>query len=436
MARSLTAFATFLCLYLAWSGCQRGEESSGGGDAAGSGPLRLQAFGDPAELNAYKELIAAFEARTPDVKIELIPVGKQKDHMAKLATGFSGGNPPDLFLINFRRYGQFAAKGVLEPIGPRLTERGQYREEDFYEPAIEAFRYEGTLVCAPQNISSLVVYYNRSLFEKAGLPVPGDAWTWPDFLAAAKALTQDTNGDGRMDVYGLGFEPTVIRLAPFVWQAGGDLVDDLQRPTRFLLDEPKAREALDFVRSWYATHKVVPPLVENKSEDHESRFARGGLGMILHSRRYTATLRTVQGLDWDVAPLPRHEQAATVLHADAYCLAKSSKLKDAAYRFVEFALSPEGAGIIARSGRTVPARKTVAEGPDFLDPNAPPRSARVFLDSIAHIRRTPNIAAWNEIETRADPLVEEWYFSPTPPRKSLGQDLGEATQGLFTEPAP
>jgi multiple sugar transport system substrate-binding protein len=410
---------------LAWSGCKSGQERSA--HATASGPLRLQIVADSPEIDAYKALIAAFQASAPDVKVELIPVASQKDHMAGLAASLPAGDPPDLFLINFRRYGQFAAEGVLEPLGPRLIERGRFREEDFYEPAIEAFRHDGTLVCAPRNVSSLVVYYNRKLFEEAGLPLPGDAWTWAEFLDAAKALTRDTN-------YGLGFEPTLIRLAPFVWQAGGDLVDDLHRPTRFMLDEPKAREALDFVRSWHATHKVVPPLIENESEDLESRFARGGLGMFLESRRYTAALRTVSGLDWDVAPLPRHEKAATVLHADAYCMAKRSKLKDAAYRFLEFALDTEGAGIISRSGRIVPTRKTVAEGPDFLDPNAPPRSARIFIDSIANVRRTPSIAAWNEIETRADPLVEEWFFSAAPPRKSLGQNLGEATQELFEKP--
>ncbi len=431
MTRSRT-LATLLCMCLACSGCKSGEERSA--HATASGPLRLQVFGDAPELNAYKDLIAAFQASAPDVKVELIPVATQKDHMAKLASSLPDGDPPDLFLINFRRYGQFAAQGVLEPLGPRLTERGRFREEDFYEPAIEAFRYDGTLVCAPRNTSSLAVYYNRTLFKEAGLPLPGAAWTWAEFLTAAKALTRDTNGDGKSDVYGLGFEPALIRLAPFVWQAGGDLVDDLQRPTRFMLDEPKAREALNFVRSWQATHKVVPPLIENESEDLESRFARGGLGMFLESRRYTAALRTVRGLDWDVAPLPRHERAATVLHADAYCMAKRSKLKDAAYRFLEFALNPEGAGIISRSGRIVPTRKTVAEGPDFLDPNAPPRSARIFIDSIANVRRTPSIAAWNEIEARADPLVEEWFFSAAPPRKSLGQNLGEATQELFEKP--
>lgn len=429
MARTLARYFFGFTLTLVCFGCGRAKAPPV--DGAPTQTLRLQAFGDPAELTAYKELIAAFERIAPDVKVEFIPVGKQKDHMTKLTTGFAGGDPPDLFLINFRRFGQFTEKNVLEPLGPRLAERGRLKESDFFKQTTEAFRYNGTLTCVPQNLSSLVVYYNRALFEQAGVPLPAADWKWEEFLSAAKALTKDDDGDGRMDTYGLGVEPTLIRIAPFVWQAGGDIVDDVHRPTRFTLDEPPAREALDFIRSWYGTHKVVPPLAGELSEDHESRFARGALGMILQSRRYTATLRTVQNLDWDVAPLPSHKQTATVLHADAYCLAKSSQFKDAAYRFIEFALSTEGATIIAKSGRTVPALKSVAESPVFLDPAAPPKSARVFLDSIENMRRPPNIATWNEIESRVDPLIEDWYSSETPPTKSLGSEVQQAVGRLL-----
>lgn len=200
MARSLARYLT-LCAFvlaLAGAGCQRGESPQGGGSTAGK-MLRLQAFGDPAELAAYKELIAAFERSAPDVRVEFIPVGKQKDHMTKLTTGFSGGDPPDLFLINFRRFGQFADKDVLEPLGPRMAERGRLKESDLFEQTTDAFRYNGTMMCVPQNVSSLVVYYNRALFEKAGVPLPKADWTWEDFLAAAKNLTKDNDGDGQID---------------------------------------------------------------------------------------------------------------------------------------------------------------------------------------------------------------------------------------------
>lgn len=409
-----------------------GSESPLENAPAGPVTIELQAFGDPAEVAAYRELISAFEAATPDVRVQLIPIGKQADHMAKLATAFAAKSPPDLFLINYRRYGQFASRGVLEPLGPRLTERGKFKEEDFYPQTIEAFRFGDVLQCAPQNVSSLVSYINTDLFAAAGLTPPGEKWSWAEFDAAAKALTRDADGDGRAETYGIGFEPTLIRLAPFIWQAGGEIVDDLHKPTQFTLETDAAKRALAQVHGW-RLNGWAPPLIENKSEDHESRFARGALGMILHSRRYTATLREVSGLNWDVAPLPSDVKEATVLHADAYCMAAASSKKDAAYRFIEFALGTEGAGIVARSGRTVPARRSVAESPVFLDPELPPRSAKVFLDSLSRMQRTPNIARWNEVETRVDPLVEEWYFGPENPPKSLDEDITDSITGLFDE---
>ncbi len=417
MARTVTWTAVLVAGAVLLGGCQKDEAPARGeAQAAAQAPteVTLQLFGDPAEVSGYRALITAFEAKHPDVKVRLIPIGKQKDHMAKLTTGFSGGTPPDLFLLNYRRYGQFAGKGVLEPLGARLAKSAVLKEGDLYAPAVEAFRFGGTLTCLPQNISSLVVYYNRALFERHGVPLPQAGWTWEDFQSAAKTLTKDTDGDGRNDVHGLGFEPALGRLAPFIWQAGGDVVDNVQHPRALTLLDPAALDGLRFVLTLHRVHKVTPTLEEAKSENHEARFAAGRLGMLLNSRRLVPTLRAVPGLDWDVAPLPMHPTTKadfTVLHSDAYCMPASSKVKDAAFRFVEFALGPVGAELVARTGRTVPSLKRVAEGPAFLDPHARPASARVFLDSIEHMRRLPNIPQWNEVETRADAIVEEWFYT-------------------------
>jgi multiple sugar transport system substrate-binding protein len=158
----------------------------GGRDAATA--LRFQVFGDPLEIAGYRELLAAYHAQHPDARVELTPVGKQKDHMARLATAFAAGDPPDVFVLNFRRFGQLAAKGVLAELGREMAATGQWREADFYEPAVEAFRYEGRLLCLPQNVSSLVVYYNRALFRAAQLPLPTADWTVGEFMVAALNL--------------------------------------------------------------------------------------------------------------------------------------------------------------------------------------------------------------------------------------------------------
>lgn len=395
--------------------------------------VALQVFADPAEAAAYQELIGAFEQENQDVEIKLVPVGSQSDHMAKLSTAFSAGNPPDLFLVNYRRFGQFAGRGVLDPLGARLARSQVFGEKDLFPEAVDAFRFEGTLLCLPQNVSTPVVYWNRALFREAGLAPPAEGWTWDDMLQAAKALTKDDNGDGIVDIRGLGFEPSLNRFAPFIWQAGGEIVDDLEHPTTMSLFDPGTIEALTFLTELQYLHHVVPTLPEFESEDVEHQFANDRLGMLIESRRATTALRVVQDLDWDVAPLPVHperREPVVMLHSDAYCMAKSSAVKDAAFRFVEFALGPDGAPILSRTGRTVPSLRSVAESEAFLDPSQPPESAQVFLDQIPFIRRFPNIAVWHEIESKADPVVEEWSFGREPPT-ALGLEIDVATLELF-----
>lgn len=404
--------------------------------ACSSGPetITLQIFGDPVETAAYRSLIRTFEQSNPQVRVRLVVVGSQKDHMAKLTTSFAGGSPPDLFLLNYRRFGQFAAKGVLQPLG---DVPGGPKLEDLYPPAVDAFRVSGRVMCLPQNISTPVVYYNTALFAREGVEPPSPGWDWDEMRRKAQVLTADTNNDGRVDEHGLGFEPSLNRIAPFIWQAGGEIVDDLDNPTQMnLLSEP-ALETLKFLSSLQHSDRVMPSAADVESEDVESRFANGRLAMLIDSRRATTALRKVEGLEWDVAPLPVHprvRKAAVMLHSDAYCMAKASKHGDVAIKFVGFALGEQGATIMARAGRTVPSLRSVAESEAFLDPNQAPASAHVFLDQIAVVGRSPNIAVWHEIESKADVVIEEWFYATEPP-EFLGLEIDVATLELL-QPKP
>ncbi len=425
MNRSLRVAVSSLFFVLA--AC---TQTDGGADS-----ITVQISGSPDEADSYRVLTDAFEEASPGAKVNLVVVPNAGDHIAKLVTSFSGGKPPDLFLVNYRRFGQFADRKVLAPIGPLLAASERTREEDFYPEALDSFRRAGVLQCMPTNISNQVVYYNKTLFARAGLAAPQTGWRWADFLAFAKRLTSDTNGDGKTDVYGLGVEPQLVRVAPFVWQTGGEVVDDVEDPTKTTMLGPSELRALKYFIELRRVHKVVPSLAEFESEDLEARFAAGRLGMLIESRRITPALRDVPDLEWDVAPLPSERQTATMLHSDALCMAKTSTKKDLAFRFIEFATGPEGAPILARTGRTVPSHMAVSRSPDFLAPGQQPTHAQVFLDQIPHIRRFPNIGPWNEIETKADPIVEEWFFG-NERIEALGIEIDIATRELFVEARP
>lgn len=378
--------------------------------SAANETISFMVFGDPAERQAYLELVAAFHEAHPEISVELIHIPSPREYRTRLATEFAAGSPPDVTLMNYRRYSAFAANGLLEPVEPYLAGSELIQPEDFYRITIDAFTWDGEITCIPQNISSLVVYYNQDLFDAASLPYPADGWTWDDFVQTAVALTQDFDNDGTVDQYGLGVEPSLYRLVPFVWQNGAPIVNNDEFPTRLTLTRPPAQAALQWFVDLRQVHGVVPGRVEEAAMDNESRFIAGSTAMYLNSRRGTPTYREIEGFVWDVAPLPRNQEVAGVLHSDAYCLSRTTENKDAAWTFIEFANSPTGQTIIAGSGRTVPSLTAVAESPAFLDPNQLPARSRVWLDTIPTLRLVPIISSWEEIEGTASEEIERAFY--------------------------
>jgi len=436
MVRPLTG--TLTAVLLAIAACS--GSGATGGEGPAEGRISFLTFGDPAELAAFRQVIAAFEKSQDDVDVQLVEAGDRTDLIARLSTSVAGGSPPDVFLLNYRYYGQFAAKGAIEPITDRLAGSGVIAEDDFYPEAIDAFRWRGELMCLPQNISSLVVYYNRDLFTRYGVTEPGDEWTWSELIEKATLLTRDANGNrvppgevegaSVVETYGLGVEPSIIRVAPFVWSNGGELVDDDTRPTRLALASPEATEALRAFLELRLAYGAVPTDEEVEAEDDETRFANGRLAMLMSSRRATPTLREVADFEWDVAPLPTFKEPAGILHSDAYCITAASADKRAAWRFVEFANSPRGQRIVARTGRTVPSLIEVSRSRAFLDPSLSPSRSEVFLDGIPAIHAVPRISTWPEIEDATAGILENAFYRGEPV-DDVVRRLDEATRPLF-----
>lgn len=399
------------------------------GNAGGGrdGAVRVQVSGEPEETKVYQALVAAFERKHDDIDIQLIEVPEKDEHLAKLATSFAGGDAPEIFLINYREYAQFVVRGAIEPYEGFL-QSNDVDLVDYFPQPIEAFTYEAALQCMPQNISSLVVYFNTDLFQAAGIERPRRGWNWDDFREIARKLTRD-------EVHGLGVEPSIIRVAPFVWSNGGEIVDDHSDPSHFTLGEPAAREALEYLVDLVREDRVVPSEADVAAQDLETRFVTGKLGMWLSSRRDTPVLREVRGLNWDVAPLPQAKEPAGILHSDAYCLAAGvdSELQEDAARFIAFATGEQGQTITALGGRTVPSLKSIARSGAFLDPTQPPAHPEVFLQGVSYMRRTPVTPTWTEIEDIAGEILTRAFYETGYTVDDAIAALRAETAGLFAE---
>lgn len=335
-----------LCLAAAACGDDDPDAEGAAAGAAG-GSISVQASGGESELQAFQDLADSFEADHPGAEVELVGVADQGDHIAKLATAFAGGAPPDVFLINYRRMGRFVDGDVIEPAA-----LGDIATSDLYAPPVEAFTFGGRLMCIPQNVSSVVTYVNPSLFAKAGVELPTAGWTWVEALGTARALA----GKG---IEAVGFDAEFRSVAPFVWSAGGEVVDDTADPTKVTFDTAPARKALRFLLDLQETGLDA---TDRAASEPQARFAAGDLAMYFDSRRAVPAFRK-SGVDFDVVPLPQDQKLASMLASDGWCVSKASKEKALAQEFARYAVGTEGAPSWPR--RDVPSR------PSALWPRAP-----------------------------------------------------------------
>lgn len=400
------------------------------------GPVSFYVFGDDAEKAAYDTLVAAFSKKFPDIQVKLVSTpgedefkfGDAEDaYRQRLTLDFASSKPPDVFLMNYREYGIFAGKNAIEPVGPYFTKSTVLKAGDFYQEALTPFMRNGTLDCVPQGASSIVVYYNKDLFDKAKVAYPKAGWTWDDFLKTAQALT--VAGDEKTAQFGLVIEKDFTRVMPFIWQNGGEIVDNAAKPTKLTLDTPEAKAAFQFFVDLQVKYHVTPNEEQATSQSIEDRFLTGKAGMIVFSRRLVPSLRQTS-FDWDVAPLPQGKKAATLLYSDGYCMSKGGQNKDAAWALIEYANSVEGQTILAKTGRTVPSLKAVANSPAFLDPSAKPKNSQIFLDEIPNIRTSPILVNWADIEEQANQQLDTAFYGGQTVDKAVAA-IQDNTKDLF-----
>jgi multiple sugar transport system substrate-binding protein len=385
------AKAVVLLLAMALAGCQ-GEQQ------ATSTVLTVAAAGGDGEIRALREVADAFEAANPGTTVRLDTVAEAGELVSKLTVALAAKSPPDVFVMNYRRLGSFAAKGVMEPV-PADSATG------LHPKPLEAFTFAGSLLCLPSNAASMVVYVNPSLFTRVAVALPPGRWSWDELLATAKQLKSK-------GVTAIGFEPSLIRLAPFVWSNGGELVDSVDEPTSVDLRSAEAREAIGFLLE---LQKQGMGAAARAAQDPEEAFAAGRVAMYFDSRRAVPGFRKTEGLDFDVRPVPTKVSAVSVLHSDGYCVTKAGPRRALAQAFADFAVTGPGAEVLARSGRTVPVKTALASAPGFR--SGRPASSQVFLDQLDAARSLPNAPRWNEAEGAADELLAQLFAG----RLSVGQ---------------
>jgi multiple sugar transport system substrate-binding protein len=374
--------------------------------------IQFASWGSQSEVAIIKPILAEFEQNNPDIKVEFVHI--PQNYFQKIHLLFASNLAPDVLFINNLYLPIYANANVLQEF--TIDKNGIIREQGtgngeqnkssflfplssslFYKKALKALSYNNKLYAIPRDVSTLVVYYNKDIFKKYNVPLPGKYWTFDDFLILAQKLTKDTNNDGKTDIWGVSFDEDLLFYLPYLMsEGGGVLSDDLKTS---IIDSPKSQKGLKFYADLRNKYHVAPTEAESASATMAQLFLQGKLAMQVSGRWLVPKYREDAKFEWNVINFPAGDKGSVVpLDASGWAIAKSSKHKKEAARLIEFLASKQSSEKFTQSGLIVPARIDVAQGA-FLsfDKNAP-QNKKVFIDIIKTAKNTPVSVNYNEIQ--------------------------------------
>lgn len=347
--------------------------------------VRLMMWGSPDEVQVVQGYLTAFRRSHPDVVVQ-VEHAPDMGYQQKLQTLVRGGNLPDVLYVNEGDISWLARDGALADLAPLLArDAAEVKPDDLYELAQRPFRRGESTYGICKDFATLVLYYNKDLFDAYEVPYPKPGWTWADFRDAAERLTHPEAGR-----WGFLMETWPEELFPWIWQAGGEVAQD--EPPRWLMGTPEHADAsargLQFLADliWHPDPKrrVSPPPSVTRDQAGNALFVRGQAAMCTYGRWACMTFKNVTAFDWDTVELPRDARAATTTFTVSYSIARNTRNLEKAWTLVKFLTSRTAQEAVANSGQAIPSRRSVATTDAFLRPSALVERGHV-VDSRAHI---------------------------------------------------
>jgi ABC-type glycerol-3-phosphate transport system substrate-binding protein len=285
----------------------------------------------------------------------------------------------------------------IVPMSNFLEGSGMSRESfaDIYEIFLEGSRQGGVLWSFPFNKSVRNLYYNKDLFEQAGLDPEMPPRTWEEYRALAKKLTRDLDGDGKMDQWGLASQITVTMFENLLVQNGGSLLNDDETAAAF--DSPEGVEALEFMADLLVRDGTA---LLSQGWEYQNEFLAGKVAMIEGSSVSLAFIEGKYAFELGVAPLPAGKRdTQLVAGTDVVIFATTQEREKKAWAFVEWFTDTEQTARWAAATGYLPVRKSAMKHPVLA----------------ARLESVPGLAAAYAQLDRAlpQPKAKGWYAGRT-----------------------
>lgn len=406
--------------------------TGGGSDDVGqtqqpAGPVTLSFWHGytDAEADSLNTLIDDWNAENPDINIEPLFVNNDKA-LQKLAVALQGGEPPDITYQYGSSLPQLAeAPGLVDLTDWSASEEAAW--DDFVPGAQSAATFNGKVLGVPALIDNLAVVYNKGLFDDAGLEYPNDQWTWDDFRAAAKALTDPVEKRFGFSYPMDASEDTVWHYDPLLWQNGGSILTEDESQAAF--NSPEGVEALEVLVGMAVEDESVYLDVQNSQ--YTGLFNNGKIGMLVTG---PWDLSSFPDVDYGVEVLPGFDgDHQTIAGPDMWTVFDNGDGRaQAAVEFVTWLTAPEQVKTEALATGHLPIRLSVVDDPAFVKEfDAAFPGVGVFAENLKNVTQArPVLAAYPQVSEAMGLAIVAAMLGEEGAQAALEEAVAQANDAL------
>jgi len=405
--------AVALSAVLALTATACGDDGSGsagdkGADGSGKGEIVFWDNNGGIRTDVWKEIIADFEKANPDIKVKYVGIAAT-EYQSKVDTALQGGGLPDVGGVGAAMLAGFAAQNALEPLDDRLGKSSLNGKlnEDMVKSLKAAGGRDDTLYSIPTSANNGVLYYRTDLFKEAGLDEPT---TWDNFYEAADKLTDKGKNEFGYTIRG-GAGSIAQALDAMYGQSGITSFWDTGNE-KTTVNDPKNVAALE---KYVGLFKKVTPAADlnNDFTKMVAQWDSGTIGMLNHNLgSYQDHVKALgvdkfRGIPQPVGPGGKRVQVSNPV--DGLGLFKSSKNKDAAWKFIDFATSKAENSKFNEAAGQVPSNNDAAKDAWVSKAEPTKLAAEALSDGSTTIIQLPYyLPDWNTIsKTDNEPAFQK-----------------------------
>lgn len=360
-----------------------------------------------AEIDA---MIAAFNEVYPHITIEY-ETAAYGDYFTKLQSQIAGDVAPDTFELNYETFVTYASKGVLLNMDEQIAADDTYDPSVYNQAALEAFQYGGSQYGLVESFSNVVLFYNKELFDAAGVDYPSPEWTWADELEAAQKLTNADAG-----VYG-SFSP--IQFWEFyktIEQNGGQILSDDK--TEVVINSPQNVETLQWMIDKINKYGVTPSDAQMSGQSDGDMFKAGKIAM-LRTGIWMFSSFSDADFEWDIALEPGNTNKAHHFFSNGVAISAKTEHPYEAWLWSRFMTSSDAATMIRVDANwELPAVTNDDVLAAYLE-NTPPMSKHVVFDALDTLVVPPVIENWNALTDAVGKELDEAKLGMKTPQEAL-----------------